>query len=145
MPGPPPKDPRTRQRRNKVPTDAHLEDGNPIDEKLAPPLPAYGVEGEDWHPATVEAWREIWASPMAAEFVRADVHGLVIYARVLDKVEKGNLSYLGEWRLQRAAWGLDSMARRRLGWVVSKKDGPAKPQRPQRKRAGDPRALRAVT
>lgn len=144
MPGPPPKDPKLRQRRNKEATAATLIDSSPPAEgkkpKL-PPLSKLGREGK-WHPYVLEWWDEIWASPMASEYTQPDVHGLVMLMDLQDRYWKGETDLAAEIRLQRQCYGLTNLDRRRLQWEIKRVERPGK-ERPRTppERVSDPRAV----
>lgn len=120
MPGPQPKDPSTRARRNKVSTSATLKADAAI---VAPELPEY----HGWHPMTLEWWRDIWASPMAPEFDESDRHGLFMLAMVVDdfwtaESATSRKEAAAEIRLQSQRFGLSPMDRRRLQWEIERTD-----------------------
>lgn len=151
--GPPPKDPKLRQRRNKAPvTAAKLvigSDAQPAAE-FGHALPKRGADEPPWHPETLTFWKEVWASPMAAEFISADVPGLVLVARLVDKFNYGAIELAAEIRLQRQCFGLTPLDRRRLQWEIERVEA-AERRRPTRPAGGlatgtrDPRrTLRAV-
>lgn len=144
MPGPPPKDPRLRQRRNKVSTQAVLKSDKP-EEMPRPALPARVADQRPWHPRTVAWWAELWSSPMAPEFVRFDANGLVDLAELQDQYHyKPDANTLREIRLQRACFGLTPIDRRRLGWEVKREgEEPEQPeaQAVQPTKANDPRNI----
>lgn len=133
MPGPPPKSPGMRQRRNKTSTRATLPpeespllpsaddeviDGEPV-ERVIPPLPPRGRR--KWHALTLLWWEDVWASPMATEFLRADLHGLYILADLVDQYwKKPSTKLAGEIRQQRQCFGLTPIDRRRLQWEVDR-------------------------
>lgn len=127
LPGPLPKDPKLRQRRNKVSTAAKLSlEDHGIE---APALPdrvdPNTGEVAPWHPRTVEWWEDVWASPMAPEFLDADVHGLFLLAELEDAFHwsrnpREKMDLAKEIRLQRAMYGLTPMDRRRLQWEVDR-------------------------
>lgn len=122
MAGPPPKDPRLRQRRNKVATAAKL---TLTGHQQAPAvahreLPARSPGEAPWHPATQEFWGEVWASPMAHEYLPADVPGLIILAKLVDRFHYGDTSLAAEIRLQRQCFGLTPLDRRRLQWEIER-------------------------
>lgn len=153
--GPPPKNPRLRQRRNRPPATAATLRMPPVEtgsaEKLAdvPKLPARGSGEMPWHPETLTFWREVWASPMAVEFIAADVPGLVIVARLIDKFNYGDVDLAAEIRLQRQCFGLTPLDRRRLQWEIERAEaaGRRRPSGPAAQQGGakDPRRnLRAV-
>jgi hypothetical protein len=85
---------------------------------------------------------------MAAEWLRADWHGLYVVADLLDRYWRtGSLTAAAEYRQHRAAFGLTSMDRRRLQWEIQKTESrkppaPGFPQAPP-VASGDPR-LRAL-
>jgi hypothetical protein len=129
MPGPPPKAPELRQRRNKTATRAVLPaeespllpesaEGEPA-ERVIPPLPPRGRK--KWHPMAVVAWADWWSSPMATEFLRADLHGLYVLIDLVDQYwRKPSSKLAGEIRQQRTCFGLTPIDRRRLQWEVEK-------------------------
>lgn len=154
MPGPPPKHPRLRQRTNKQSTAATLTlsaPGESATKSERPELPARVGEQRAWHPQTIEFWREVWASPMAAEYIAADIPGLVLVAELVDRFNYGEVALAAEIRLQRQCFGLTPLDRRRLQWEIKRVEA-ADRQRPQQTSqttsaggARDPRrALRAV-
>ncbi len=150
MPGPAPKPLALRQRRNKAATRAQLS----ASEELAsspqgiPPLKEiFPKSRRDWHPMTVMWWADIWKSPMATEFLQADMHGLYRLAVLINKFWlRPDRRLAGEIRLQQAAYGLTPLDRRRLEWEVSRAESEKRvPPPPQAVRRVDPRrALRAV-
>lgn len=112
-----PKDPKTRQRRNRASTARTLT-GVP-DGFDAPTLPA----GRRWRQATRDWWADVWASPMASEFVdgRVDVHGLYMLAVLVDDFwREPSASLAAEIRLQRQCFGLTPIDRRRLQWEIDR-------------------------
>jgi hypothetical protein len=116
MPGPAPKHASVRARRNKTSTAATLSAARTVE---APQLPA----ATDWHPMTVAWWRDIWASPMAPEFEKSDKHGLFILATLVNAFwEDPSKELASEIRLQRQAFGLTPMDRRRLQWEIERVD-----------------------
>lgn len=114
MKGPVPKDPKIRQRRNRVTTQSTLDvtaDGR----KRMPSLPA----GINWHPLTIAWWKDVWHSPMAKEFLEADKHALFRLAMLVDGFWKEPSKELGaEIRLEQQAFGLTPIDRRRLQWAM---------------------------
>lgn len=133
-PGPPPKDPRLRQRRNKTSTAAKLSlvpTGIEV-----PDLPERTIRhpetGEpmvrEWHPRATEFWADIWESPMAPEFLKADHHGLYILLTLVDaywrRMDDGQVTGANELakeiRMQRQCFGLTPVDRRRLQWEVER-------------------------
>lgn len=115
MPGPTPKNPKTRQRRNKASTATTLS----IEAKFkAPALP----RTRTWQTLTIAWWKDVWRSPMAPEFLQADVHGLYILADLVDRywLMPGDTKLASEIRLQRQCFGLTPIDRRRLQWEVER-------------------------
>mgnify|MGYP000852737902 FL=1 len=146
MPGPAPKPAALRQRRNKASTHAVLSTERPARQR-APRLP----KEHDWSPLTRAWWRDVWGSPMAAEFLQADIHGLYILAELVDRFwAEPNKELAAEIRLQRQCFGLTPIDRRRLQWEVERGESAAtRTQQRKVRRAQDgdidPReALRAV-
>jgi hypothetical protein len=117
MPGPTPKDPAIRQRRNRSTTHSTLVRANEP-RKRAPALPDL-EDGSEWHKLTRAWWHDIWHSPMAERFLRADEHALLRLALLIDKFwKKPSQSLAAEIRLQQQAFGLTPLDRRRLEWLV---------------------------
>lgn len=150
---PTPKPAATRQRRNKTSTNARL--------KLAPSgirapaLPSRkGPDGKvlKWHPRTRAWWKDVWASPMATEFLNSDRHELIALAELEDAFNHSTetnvkLKLAAEIRMQRQAFGLTPIDRRRLQWEVERIEGSKSTPRKRapKKKAKDPRShLRAV-
>lgn len=141
MPGPPPKNPKTRQRTNRTVTQATLGDGGTV---KAPALPKRA-----WHKQTLEWWADIWDSPMAAEWVSSERHELFLLAVLVDEFWREPTKELAaEIRLQRQCFGLTAMDRWRLKWEIAKGGkAPAAPKAaPAGKSGPDPRShLTAVS
>lgn len=111
----------------------------------APPLPK---REQGWHEMTRAWWTDVWESPMAAEFVKSDVHGLYILAERVDQfwTEPSN-ALAAEIRLQRQCFGLTPIDRRRLQWEVERVEQARQRKpvaRPAEKGAADPRRLLSV-
>jgi hypothetical protein len=85
-----------------------------------PPLPDRTQDEVPWHHETVAYWRQVWASPMATEYLPADVPGLVGLFKLIDAFNYGELGLAAEIRLQRVCFGLTPIDRRRLQWEVEK-------------------------
>ena len=113
MPGPAPKDPKLRQRRNRVSTQATLiRTSKP--RTYAPRLP-----DRDWHELTRAWWKDVWHSPMSEEFLEVDRHALLRLAMLVDMFWKAPTKELAaEIRLEQQAFGLTPIDRRRLQWTV---------------------------
>lgn len=120
MPGPAPKDPSVRARRNKSSTRAVLSADHDIE---TPPLP----EGFAWHSLTTQWWEDIWSSPMAPEYAASDINGLFRVAMLYNDFwlaesykERAEIQV----RLEKADadYGTNPMARRRLEWQVEQSE-----------------------
>ena len=113
---PTPKPAATRQRRNKVAGMATLR---PVADLETPELPAH--PGEGWHDLTVRWWDDLWSSPMAPEYDTSDIHGLFMLAVLVDGFWWAPSKELAaEIRLQRQAFGLSPIDRRRLQWEIDR-------------------------
>ena len=128
MPGPAPKNPVTRQRRNKTATRAVLPaESSP--RKRAPSLPSH----REWQPLTRRWWRDVWSSPMAVQYVRADVHALFRLAVLIDAFwSEPSTKLAAEIRLQQQAFGLTPLDRSRLEWSIEQTEQ-AKDRRDQQR------------
>ena len=143
MKGRTPKPLSLRQRRNRVSTRAKLtaEGGG----RRAPPL------HRQWmmHPMTRRWWSDVWHSPMAAEFLKADLHQLYILAELVNRFWfRPTTALAAEIRQHRLAFGLTPIDRRRLQWEIEDEpvaSGRGTPSDATPAVNGDPRArLRAV-
>ena len=148
MRGRTPKPPDLRRRRNKVATSAQLSDTQKP-RKGMPDLPIRLADDGAvcvWGPMTIAWWNDVWRSPMAAEFVQADVHGLYRLAVLVDRFwVYPTKDFAAEIRLQQAAYGLTPLDRRRLQWEIKRAEGDKAEQPTPARARGDPRrALRAV-
>lgn len=130
-----PKNPATRQRRNRASTARTLA-GLPED-FIAPDLP----EMRPWNAMTLSWWDDVWASPMAGEFLDggADIHGLYLLAVLVDEFwTSPSTALAGEIRLQRQCFGLTPIDRRRLQWEIDR--GEDASERIRRRRTPPPAA-----
>lgn len=119
MPGPIPKPAALRQRRNRTSTAATLVATAPR-RRRAPQLPKR-EEGAEWHRMTRAWWRAVWRSPMADEYLDADVHALYRLAALVDMFWRAPCKELAaEIRLQQQCFGLTPIDRRRLQWTVDR-------------------------
>lgn len=163
MPGPPPKDPKVRARRNKPTTRAVAPLPAQAPEVTPPPFrpPALpvrpcscgGAKSEEpkpkkrgrgrpkaprppcahchgtgvlpWHHLTLAWWSDVWdptSNPFVGEYLKTDHHGLVRLALLEDYYyHTYDVEALKEIRLQEQRWGLDVLARRRIGWEIARK------------------------
>ncbi|WP_409186712.1 hypothetical protein F9C11_21725 [Amycolatopsis sp. VS8301801F10] len=114
-------------RRNKTATRATL---TRVHNVKMPKLPERLHRSEDgvevtveWHEMTLAWWADIWASPMAPEFEKADSHGLYLLAVLVDDFWRNPSTALAaEIRLQRQGFGLTPIDRRRLQWEIERVD-----------------------
>lgn len=128
MPGPMPKDPALRQRRNKASTHTVLSVKS-LARAKAPKLPLLTrtkkVKGElvtitdEWHPMAQAFWKSVWASPMRYEYLPADEPALYRLVFMVDQFwKKGSLAIAAEIRQLEREFGLTPLSRRRLEWTV---------------------------
>jgi len=126
MPGPVPKPPGLRQRRNRVSTRSLLPSASESRKRRVPQLPKRDSLTEKWHPKVIEWWNSVWKSPMAAEFLDADMRGgLYVLAELKQQwYSTGDPKVLvalsSEIRQQEVRFGLSPIDRRRLQWEVEK-------------------------
>ena len=117
MTGPLPKPAHLRQRRNRTSTQATLS----IVEAGRTRAPQLRPRDRLWHPMTREWWTDVWHSPMAAEFLKADIHGLYRLALLIDAFWLQPTKELAaEIRQEQTAYGLTPIDRRRLQWEVER-------------------------
>lgn len=135
-----PKPAALRQRRNRTTTQATIE---------APPALRPQL-GDGHHPRTLAWWDAIWSSPISAEWVDADVPGLLELAVLRDAfwtAETGpeRAKIHAELRQGDMQFGLTPFGRRSLQWEIKRVErastSPAAAPAPTRRR--DPR-LRAL-
>lgn len=140
MPGPIPKNPRLRQRRNRVSTAATLYVVDPISEN--PELPKRRPDRRKWHQWTVEWWGKVWESEMRNEYLRSDVPVLVRLALLVDNYyHDPKPALLAEIRMQEQRFGLTPLDRRRLQWEVRRANEAERKNRPLTPRESkDPRS-----
>lgn len=129
-----------RQRRNRASTRASLS--VPVAEaRVSPELPKRERGAVPWHPRTEVFWREVWASPMAGEYLDADVPGLLLLADLVDAFHYGARELAAEIRLQRQCFGLTPLDRRRLQWEIERGESAER----KRKRTGTGEAPKQPT
>jgi len=121
MPGPLPKNPKTRSRTNRPKPYAVLApDKKPV--VGVPPL-AKHPDGEAWHPYVLAFWQLVWRSPMAAQFVEADIAGLFRMAMLTHRFMKSpTVAVSAELRMLSQSYGLSPLDRRRLEWTIAKSE-----------------------
>ena len=141
MPGPLPKAPGLRQRRNKVSTRSLLPSTAESRKRKVPALPKRDSPTENWHPKVVEWWKSVWQSPMGAEFLDADMRGgLYVLAELKQQWYtatdiKQLVMLSSEIRQQEVRFGLSPIDRRRLQWEIEK--GEQAQERTTRRRQRD--------
>lgn len=73
----------------------------------------------EWRPPTVAWWETIWASPMANEWVDADVPDLMAIAVLVDEFWTfGDSKIHAEIRMASREFGLSPLSRRQLQWEI---------------------------
>lgn len=150
MPGPAPKNPAMRQRRNVASTRATVT----ATETPLPDLPPRSEvsrreEDTEWHPRVIEWWDDI-RSDMSGAFVRPDYHSLLVAADLLHRFWRtGGKDLASEIRLWMKEYGLTAISRRTLQWETARaeeavrKQAGAAPEPKTSTRKRDPR-LRLV-
>lgn len=95
---------------------------------------------------TVQWWQDVWRSPMAPEFLQADIHGLYVLAELRDRFwREPSAALAAEIRQQEQRFGLSPIDRRRLQWEVPRgAAGPDRPAAPGQDAGDDPRKLLAL-
>lgn len=121
MPGPMPKNPAMRQRRNKSTSRALLSmaPGFHLQKPRMPRL----AKGKHWHPMAKRFWTTVWNSPMSAEFLPGDepaLYRLLFLVNVFWTAP--DLDVAKEIRALEREFGLTPMSRRRLEWAVAQTD-----------------------
>lgn len=127
--GPPPKPDHLRQRRNKLPNAAILPTAEDSAGNEVPELPVREPDKDgkpqDWHPMVKTWWESVWRSPMASEYLDADMKsGLYLLAdlhqqRWSCRDSTALTEVAREIRLQEVRFGLSPVDRSRLRWVIS--------------------------
>lgn len=96
-----------------LPADANLT-------RDPPPLPPHPL-GAKWHALALKTWFDIWQSPMASEYVEADIPGLfriIVLTQSFLSFPSAPIS--AELRQLSFNYGLSPMDRRRLQWTIVK-------------------------
>lgn len=139
MPGPLPKAPGLRQRRNRATTHATLPSAAEAANNKVPKLYEREKSSEKWHERVVAWWKAAWKSPMASEWQEAEQIGLLYrLAEMLQMFWSSDDADLrvkleGKIRQAEIELGLTPMGRRRLQWEVEK--GEEAHERTTRRRA----------
>lgn len=123
MPGPSPKDPAARARRNKTSTKAVIRRPN---DPLIPKLPSRrGMK--TWRVSTRKWWEAFWSSPMATQIdTESEYHIILRYAVLKDAFEEATSEGLvdrmvkisAELRMIEKDYGMTPMPRRTLQWEI---------------------------
>ncbi len=118
MPGPMPKNPATRRRRNRATTRAMLP-AEIEQRKYRPRLPKLNGKAK-WHPLAKMYWDLVWTSPMSHQFLAADIPVLFRLLMLVNRFfDGGSLKVAAEIRMLEREFGLTPLSRRRLEWIVA--------------------------
>lgn len=113
-----PKPAATRQRRNRVTSSSVVEAPRAVRVELP----------RGYHRLTKSWWSVIWDSPIADEWVDADVPGLVALAQLVDDFWQAEPAERAkrhaEVRMASREYGLSPFSRRQLQWEVKRVEGP---------------------
>jgi len=126
MRGPAPKPAHLRQRTNRAATHATLPSVAKAALNKVPPLYKREKSTERWHKRVVAWWASIWKSPMATEWLEADVLGLVYRTAELQQDfwtaddAQGRVAVETRIAKNEERLGLSPIDRRRLQWEVEK-------------------------
>lgn len=147
-----PKPAHLRQRRNKPVGEATLLSPEASAGNEVPELPARELDcdgkPQDWHPKLKEWWASVWRSPMASEFLDADMRGGLYLLADLhqarwDARDDGKVltALAAEIRLQEVRFGLSPIDRQRLRWTIEQ--GEAAAERTEARRESKAKAPKA--
>ena len=140
--GPPPKPAHMRQRGKARAGIATLEAPAPESVEV-PAIP--NPDQREWHPLTLEAWKNAWRSPMSTQWLGTDEDALGRLALLWDQFYKDPKAItLAEIRLQEQRFGFSPLDRSRLQWEIRRAEDPAKKQQPAKRTGTDPRAFLAA-
>jgi hypothetical protein len=85
------------------------------------------LDNEDWHPLAVAWWHDVWASPMASQFLDADKHSLYRLLLLIQEFwQRPNVELSKEIDKAQQPFGLTPLDRRRLEWIVDNVPKPPK-------------------
>jgi hypothetical protein len=121
-----PKPAHLRQRRNRDVTRATLPSVKQAAQNKVPPLYKREKSTERWHARVVAWWGAVWRSPMASEWLEADVLGLVYRTAELQQDfwtasdATGRIAVETRIDKNEERLGLSPIDRRRLQWEVEK-------------------------
>lgn len=134
--GPLPKDPKLRKRTNRPAENKRLATADAAKKNKVPAMPKR-PGGKPWSAAVREWWKTVWQSPMALQWLDADIsgclHDLLILRQFAHEAKTATalLPLLAAIRLQEARLGLSPTDRQRLRWEVPTGDeAEARPQNP---------------
>jgi hypothetical protein len=114
VPGPAPKDPAQRRRRNE-PTRGEWVDLPPLEERVLPELPKTFRGRMRWSPRTRAAW-DAWAQdPATGQYTAADIAACVELAYLMEGMVRGE-EKPSEVRLRMDGLGLTAKGKRDLRW-----------------------------
>jgi hypothetical protein len=125
---------RNDARANKGMTPAKLPGSRgPALDLSEPPALGPRPDGVPWHEEAQGSWDDAWASPMAVEYLPADVRRLRMYVDLIhqywlvdeygDNPNATRTSLAREVRQSGAAFGLTPADRWRLHWTIDHGDG----------------------
>lgn len=138
----PPKAPELRARRNARMPGRTLPTAEQSESRDVPELPPR--KRGRWHPEAIRWWETAWRSPMASEWLAADMRGGLL--RLLDlwdawwkaKSSSERLDIAKELRLQETGFGLSPLDRKRLEWEVDRREDAAPVPEDKRRAVGAP-------
>jgi hypothetical protein len=155
-----PKPPHLLQRTNAVAGAARLPTAEASAGNTVPRLPPREKDKDGkpvrWHPMVVRWWASVWRSPMASEYLDADMRGGLYLLADLHQLRwtlRDSLALkeiAGEIRLQEVRFGLSPIDRSRLRWSIEQGETAAERTEVRRERKApkasrDPRGvLKAV-
>lgn len=141
-----------RQRRNKMPAPATLPTAESSAGNAVPPLPDRNPDKDGnavrWHPNVVEWWESVWRSPMASEYLDADMRGGLYLLADLHQLRwtlRDSLALkeiAGEIRLQEVRFGLSPSDRSRLRWAIDQGETATERTEARRERKAPPKATK---
>lgn len=106
--------------------------------RRVPSLPKH----RNWHKMTRLWWRHVWRSPMAAEYIEADIHGLYRLVELIDRYWEDPTPKLNaEIRLEQTNYGLTPLDRLRLRWEIRKVESVERKSPHRQVQTGDPRDI----
>lgn len=140
-----PKAPELRQRRNKATTRATLEAVTEEEQRRrAPSLPPE-PKGREWHPEVRRWWRNLWASPMASQYLDTDIDKLRKIAVLHnDFWYRPKITTFEAINRAEAMFGLTPMDRKRLEWQIEQVEQATKRRPTRTLPQDDPRKLFSV-